>query len=158
MKKFIITIGAAAIIALPAAAFAQNSPQALQDAFVAAVEAEDAAALAALYTEDADSYGPGGGDRTTGRAAIAEGWTHFFDGFDNFSSSLDEHGSLDMGKKGHAAWGLWTMSATPVDGGDPVIWNGRFLDVQVKTKDGSRYRVDHASMLTPDAAEEPAAE
>lgn len=46
-----------------------------------------------------------------------------------------------------AAWGLWTMSATA------TVWDGRFLDVSVKTPEGWRYIVDHASMLTPAVGE-----
>ena len=146
--RTLIGAAAAALIALPAAS--QETPQALGDAFIAAVEAEDAEALAALYTEDADSYGPGGGDRVSGREAIAAGWTEFFASFEDFSASTEEQGSLDMGEDGYASWGLWTMTATPSDGGDPVTWDGRYMDVQVKTDDGWRYRADHASMRSPE--------
>jgi uncharacterized protein (TIGR02246 family) len=143
-----------------APAFAQESADALADAFVAAVVAEDADALASLYTEDADSYDPSGSVQK-GRAEIAATWKKFFDAYDGFSASLDRKGHHAPEKKSHAAWGLWTMSATPTDGGDAVTWNGRYLDVSVKTKDGWKYIVDHASMLAPttpatDAAAEPA--
>lgn len=142
----ISTFIAASFAALPAAA--QESPAALADAFAAAVVAEDAAAMAALYTEDAVSFGPGG--RTViGPEAIAASWTHFFDGFDGFTVTLDKMGSNDLGKKSHAAWGHWTMSATPAGGGDPVTWKGRFMDVSVKTKSGWKYQADHASMAAP---------
>ncbi len=142
----------AAALALAATpAIAQESPDALADAFIAAVAAEDSAALAALYTEDADSYDPSGGVQK-GRAEIAASWQAFFDSFDGFTAALDRKGEHALDKKSHAAWGLWTMAATPVDGGEKVTWNGRFLDVSVKTRDGWRYIVDHASMLTPPAA------
>lgn len=146
-----------AALALAAApAFAQESPDALADAFVAAVVAEDADALANLYTEDADSYDPSGAVQK-GRAEIAATWRQFFDSYDGFTASLDRKGRHAPDKKSHAAWGLWTMAATPVGGGEPVTWNGRYLDVSVKTRDGWKYIVDHASMLAPAAPAEEAA-
>jgi uncharacterized protein (TIGR02246 family) len=144
---------ALALIATPV--LAQQTPELLGDAFVAAIVAEDSAALAGLYTEDADSYDPSGNVQK-GREEIAATWQMFFDAYDGFSASLDRKGEYGLDKKGHAAWGLWTMSATPAGGGDPVTWNGRYLDVSVKTEDGWRYIVDHASMMAPppDAAAE----
>lgn len=141
---------ASALAFAAAPAFAQESPEALADAFVAAIVAEDAGALAALYTEDADSYDPSGHVQK-GRAEIAATWNQFFDSFDGFSARLDRKGEHAPDKKSHAAWGMWTMTATPVGGGDMVTWNGRFLDVSVKTKEGWRYIVDHASMQAPAA-------
>jgi uncharacterized protein (TIGR02246 family) len=147
MNNITCAVAALAVLAAPAAA--QESPKALQEAFVAAVVAEDAKALAALYTDDADSYDPGGSIQK-GRTEIAANWQAFFDGFDNFEASLDQKGQRKM-KDAHAAWGLWTMSATPREGGDRVVMKGRFLDLSVKTKDGWKYLVDHASMLAPEA-------
>lgn len=143
--KYLI-VGALMLAAGPA--FAQESPEALADAFAAAVIAEDADALAALYTEDADSYDPSGAVQK-GRAEIAASWNQFFNAYDGFSATLDRKGEHKLDKKSHAAWGLWTMTATPVGGGDPVNFSGRYLDVSVKTKDGWKYIVDHASMLAP---------
>jgi uncharacterized protein (TIGR02246 family) len=148
-----VTIAAlVAIAAGPAAA--QESPKALQEAFAAAVVAEDAVTLANLYTEDADSYDPSGAVQK-GRAEIEASWRAFFDQFDGFTASLDQKGEHAM-KRSHAAWGLWTMAATPKGGGDKVVWNGRFLDLSVRTKDGWKYIVDHASMLAPQAEAAPA--
>ncbi len=144
---------AAASFASPA--FAQESPKALQAAFVAAIVAEDAEALANLYTEDADSYDPSGTVQK-GRLEIAATWQSFFDSFDGFSASLNQKGELAMSKDSHAAWGLWTMAATAPGATEETVWNGRFLDVSVKTPEGWRYIVDHASMLAPAPEAEPA--
>jgi uncharacterized protein (TIGR02246 family) len=141
-----LAASAAIFIALPAAA--QESPKALQEAFAAAVVAEDAAALGALYTDDAISYGPGG-DISVGPEAISASWAPFFDGYDGFSVTLDQQGETAIDKKAHAAWGLWSMTATPVDGGEPMTWTGRFTDVSVKTDKGWKYRNDHASPTAP---------
>ena len=135
----------AALAATPA--FAGDTPDDLLNAFVASVVAEDAAALSALYLEDADSYGPGG-DVSRGRAAIAASWGGFFDAFNDFEVELEKHG--DRGNDAvHGTWGLFTMSAAPAEGGERVVWKGRFTDVSVKTDEGWRYIVDHASMLAP---------
>ncbi|MEX0644009.1 MAG: nuclear transport factor 2 family protein [Parvularculaceae bacterium] len=150
MKSMLLAAaGLAAPFALTLAspAFAQNSADALGDAFCASVVAEDSAALAALYTEDADSYGPDGTVQK-GRAEIAASWQAFFDGYDGFACTLDKKGGEDNGKN-YTAWGLWTLTATPAAGGDLVTMNGRYMDISVKTKDGWRYKADHASMLAP---------
>jgi uncharacterized protein (TIGR02246 family) len=144
MRTFIII----ALTCAAAPALAQQSPKALQNAFVAAIVAEDAEALARLYTEDADSYDPSGAVQK-GRSEIAATWQSFFDGFDGFSASLTQKGELAMSKDGHAAWGLWTMAATAPGATEETVWNGRFLDVSVKTPEGWRYIADHASMLAP---------
>ncbi|HBK92325.1 MAG TPA: hypothetical protein DDZ68_11700 [Parvularcula sp.] len=144
MKKLmLLTLAFAATPAL-----AQESPNALADAFVAAIVAEDAEALAALYTEDADSYDPSGAVQK-GRLEIAAAWQPFFDAYDGFSAALNRKGEHALSKTSHAAWGLWTMAATAPGAAEETVWNGRFLDVSVKTPDGWRYVVDHASMLAP---------
>lgn len=143
----------AAAIALAAApAFAQESPNALADAFVAAIVAEDSAALAALYTDDADSYDPSGFVQK-GRDEIAASWQVFFDAYDGFAASLSRKGEYALDKSSHAAWGMWAMSATPSGGGEEMFWNGRYLDLAIKTGEGWKYRVDHASMLAPAPAD-----
>jgi len=146
MKKLMIAASAAAFLATPA--MAGDGAKKLQDAFVAAVVAEDAAALAALYTDDAVSYGPDGGV-AEGRDAIAASWAPFFADYDEFTLELDQKGESAMKNK-HAAWGLWTMSAAATDGAERVVWKGRFMDVSVKTKDGWLYQADHASMSAPE--------
>ncbi|GJL92955.1 YybH family protein [Hyphococcus sp.] len=153
-------VAASALALLPAAAMAEHheagdmkaakgpaSPAALAAAFCAGVVAEDAAALADLYTEDADSYGPGG-DVVKGREAIAASWAPFFDGFDNITCDLENAGEVNNGKNA-TVWGLWTMTGTPAGGGDTVTMNGRYMDISVKEGGVWRYRADHASMMAP---------
>jgi ketosteroid isomerase-like protein len=53
-----------------------------------------------------------------------------------------------------AAWGLFTITAVPVGGGEAVIFKGRYMDV-AKNFDGSwLYVADHASMPMPAEEEE----
>lgn len=147
-KSVVITLSAISMLSAAASkAFAQATPDELADAFVKAVVAEDKSAIAKLYTPDAISY-DAGGTVSTGPEAIAESWTGFFDEFDGFSVELTKQGSRLNGDT-NAAWGLWTMHATPVSGGDAVTWNGRYMDVAVKTSAGWRYVADHASMAAP---------
>lgn len=143
MKKILLLT----LVFAASPAIAQESPKALQEAFAAAIVAEDAQALANLYTEDADSYDPSGAVQK-GRLEIAAAWQAFFDGFDGFAASLNQKGEHAPTKTSHAAWGFWTMAATAPGAAEETVWNGRFLDVSVKTPEGWRYIVDHASMLS----------
>ena len=152
MKLFLAAAGAAALFATSAAA--QDSAEELANAFSAAVMAEDADALAALYTEDADSFGPDGGV-AHGRAEIAASWAPMFEAFDDITITLDAKGDKALGKDAHAAWGLWTMTMTPAGGGEPVTMSGRYSDNSVKTKEGWRYFIDHASAIAAPAEEAP---
>ena len=152
MKLILAAAGTAALLATPATA--QDSAKALADAFAAAVMAEDADALAALYTEDADSFGPGGGV-AHGRAEIAASWAPTFDAFDDIIFTIDAKGDKALGKDAHAAWGLWTITMTPASGGEPLTMSGRFSDNSIKTKEGWRYFIDHASAIAVPAEEAP---
>lgn len=123
------------------------TPDALAAAFCDAVIAEDTTALVALYTDDADSYGPGG-TVEKGHEEIAASWQMFFDGFNDFTCTLDKAGLIENDDNA-TAWGLWEMKATPTDGSDRITMNGRFMDVAVKTDSGWKYRADHGSMMAP---------
>ena len=155
MKYLFAGAAAALTIMVPAGAHAQDTPEALQAAFVAAVEAEDATALGNLFTEDADSYSPGT-HHVRGRAAVAADWQGFFDAFDAISLTLDMHGSAGLGDS-HAAWGEWTMSQTPAGGGDAFTLTGRFMDIQSRIDGRWYYRADHAS-VSPAPPPAPASE
>ena len=126
-------------------AAAQDTPDALGEAFCAAVVAEDIETLGSLYTEDADSYGPDGGV-VSGRDAIMKSWAPFMAAYDDMTCALNEAGLVKSGKTA-TTWGLWTITGAPADGGDRMEMHGRYMDFAMKTKDGWRYRADHASML-----------
>ncbi|OLF77908.1 hypothetical protein AWH62_04340 [Maricaulis sp. W15] len=135
----------AGLLALSASSqvMAQETPDALLQAFIAAIEAEDSQALAGLYVEDADSYTPSA-NHARGRAAIAADWQGFFDAFDNIELEIDAHGSAHSGTT-HAAWGLWTLSQTPAGGGESFVLTGRFMDVQTQIDGRWYYVADHSS-------------
>jgi ketosteroid isomerase-like protein len=48
-----------------------------------------------------------------------------------------------------AAWGLYTITAQPVGGGDPLVMQGRYLDVARNFDGRWLYIADHASVPLP---------
>jgi uncharacterized protein (TIGR02246 family) len=141
--KSLLFAGALALGA-GAQGWAQETPDALLEAFIAAIETEDSGAVAALFAEDADSYSPGT-LHVRGRAAIAADWQGFFDAFDAIELDIELHGSAHAADI-HAAWGVWTMTQTPADGGEPFTLTGRFMDVQRQIDGRWLYLADHASI------------
>ncbi len=126
-----------------------ESPQALQDAFVAAMRAHDVEGLAACYTEDASNFTP---DRLMGIGpdSARASWGGFFEQFQIISVELSEQ-HLEVSGNLAAAWGLVTITAQPKAGGDVVVLRGRYTDV-AKNLDGQwLYVADHASFPTPPA-------
>ncbi len=154
MNRLFAATSLIALISAPAVA--QDSPGALADAFVAAVEAEDSTALAALFTADAVSYSPGS-HAVTGSAAIGADWQAFFDAFEIGELTLAEAGHVG-GDATASAWGTWSMTVTPDGADEAMVMTGRYMDVSTATDDGWRYMADHASVSPPVAAPEPAAE
>ncbi len=75
-----------------------------------------------------------------------DSWAPFMAAFDDMTCALDKAGLVTSGKNA-TAWGLWTITGAPAEGGDTVEMKGRYMDFAVKTKEGWRYRADHASML-----------
>ena len=112
----------------------------------------DAAALAALYTEDAvllTNTGP-----IYGREAIEK---HYADLFQNvhFSKHLDKRDQSSphiIGTTGNEAWsdGQWSLTYQ-VKGGDPVELTGYWLEIYSREGDTWKKRVD-AWNVTPASA------
>jgi ketosteroid isomerase-like protein len=112
----------------------------------------DAAALAALYTEDAvllTNTGP-----IYGREAIKK---HYADLFQNvhFSKHLDKRDQSSphiIGTTGNEAWsdGQWSLTYQ-VKGGDPVELTGYWLEIYSREGDTWKKRVD-AWNVTPASA------
>ena len=127
--------------------YSSDSPKALQDAFMVALVASDADALAECYTSDATNFAV---DSMVGIGpdAVRESWSGFFANFTVQDASLsDTH--MEISGDMAAAWGLFTIIAVPAAGGEPVEMNGRYMDV-AKNFDGNwLYIADHASMPIP---------
>ena len=112
----------------------------------------DAAALAALYTEDAvllTDTGP-----IYGREAIEK---HYADLFRNvhFSKHLDKRDQSSphiIGTTGNEAWsdGQWSLTYQ-VKGGDPVELTGYWLEIYSREGDTWKKRVDAWNVTPPSA-------
>jgi uncharacterized protein (TIGR02246 family) len=142
-----------ALSALLAAApcFAFESPEALQEAFMAALRAEDADGIAACYAEDADNFTLGE-MKGIGPDSARASWGAFFEQFDVISAELTEDRLVREGDLA-AAWGLFVVVARPAGGGEPVTLTGRYMDVARPIEGRWLYVADHASMPLP-ASEE----
>ena len=126
-----------------------DSPEALQGAFVQAMEANDADGLAACYTDDAVSYAV---DVMVGVGPdfVRDSWNAFFEAYAIKKASLSDTHMENFGDTA-VAWGLFSMLVEPVAGGEAFEMHGRFMDVS-KMVDGSwLYIADHASMPLPSA-------
>ena len=134
-------------LAISPAADAFDSPQALQAGFMAALRANDIEGLVMCYTADATNFAISSMSGT-GPESVRASWGGFFEAFTVTAAELtDEH--LEVSGDLAAAWGLFTITAVPVGGGDAVVIKGRYMDV-AKNFDGNwLYIADHASVPVP---------
>ena len=138
---------AAILLTLSPCLEANNSSEALQEAFLAALRANDPAALAACYTEKAVNF-PVDSLVGIGPDSVHESWNGFFSAFKVVDASLSQthmetHGDTAI------AWGLFTIVARPAAGGEAVEMNGRYMDVARNFDGHWLYVADHASMPLP---------
>ena len=127
--------------------FANDSPQALQDAFMTAMRANDVDGLAACYTADATNF-PLDSMSGIGPESVRASWGGFFGAFRIIDASLSDDQLIVLGDTA-IAWGLFNITAVPVEGGEPVDMQGRYTDV-AKNIDGTwLYVMDHASVPSP---------
>jgi len=131
-------------------ALAFESPQALQDAFLAAMRANDVTGMAACYTADAINYTP---DIMVGIGpdSVHESWGSFLESFRITNVELSD-GHLEISGDLAAAWGLFHLLVEPKDGGEAFEVNGRYTDVAKKIDGSWLYVLDHASL--PQTADE----
>lgn len=145
MKRALCLV--ASLACLSSLSFANDSPQALQDAFMAALKANDVQGLADCYTSDAVNF-PVGALVGSGPESVIESWTAFFAAYTVVDASLSET-HMEIHGDTAVAWGLFTIMAQPVEGGDAVEMKGRYMDV-AKNVDGTwLYVADHASLPLP---------
>lgn len=143
MKVFSIAL---ALVLTPVfSVAAQDSPKALQQAFVTAATSGDVDAMAALYTEDATNYPIEGALAANGQAGVRASWGPFLDAFTITNMELFDTGGVKTGDLA-TSWGLFTMTFVPKSGGDPVTSQGRFTDVSQNFDGTWLYIFDHASI------------
>ena len=133
-------------------AYANESPEALQEAFMAALKANDPQGIAECYATDAVNF-PVDSLIGYGPESAAASWSGFFAAFKVVDARLSET-HLERHGDTAVAWGLFTILAEPAEGGDAVEMKGRYMDV-ARNMDGSwLYVADHASMPIPPPPEE----
>ena len=127
--------------------FANDSPQALQDAFMTAMRANDVDGLAACYTADATNF-PLDSMSGVGPESVRASWGAFFGAFRIIDASLSDDQLIVLGDTA-IAWGLFNITAVPVEGGEPVDMQGRYTDVAKNIAGTWLYVMDHASVPSP---------
>ncbi len=148
MKRLVYLL----ICLVSTSAFANESVQALQEAFMNALRANDADGLAACYTADATNF-PVDSMMGIGPDSVRETWQGFFSNFRVLDASLSETHMEILGDTA-VAWGLFSITAMPTDGDEPIEMPGRYMDVARKVDGSWLYIADHASMPLPPPPEE----
>ena len=136
-----------ALVFFSSSSLANESAEALQGAFMAALRANDVQALADCYTSDAVNF-PVGSLIGTGPESVIESWGGFFAAYKVVDASLSEQ-HLEVHGDTAIAWGLFTIMAEPTEGGEPVEMKGRYMDVARNVDGAWLYVADHASMPLP---------
>ena len=144
-----LSLGLPARAADKAAAKATGA-EAVDNAWVKAMLANDLDAIVACYAEDAVMWAPGDPE-AKGAKAIRESYAALLrDNTVKDAKALDTH-YRTMGKTS-VGWGHYSLTLAPKAGGALVNMTGRFTDVAVE-KDGRWvYIADHASAEPPPPA------
>ena len=124
-----------------------ESPELLLDAFVRALAANDANAVAACYAKDAICYAM---DEMVGIGPdfVRESWNNFFSVYTIRDVRLTDTHTEAFGDTA-ATWGLFVMRVETVSGAEEIELQGRFTDVAKRFDGAWRYIVDHASVPLP---------
>ncbi len=132
------------------AVFAADGPEALDAAWVKAMKAQDANAVAALYAPDAVLWMPGAPE-ARGAKAIHDEYAGLLGTYTVTDVSLTD-GHYETVQNIGVASGHFMMTLQPKAGGAPTIMGGRYSSVAKKIDGQWRYVVDHASVEPPPAA------
>ena len=150
MKQFLFVLAFITCVAAPA--YGNESPEALQEAFMNSLKANDSQGISECYAADAVNF-PVDSLVGYGPESVAESWSGFFAAFTIVHASLSE-AHLEVHGDTAVAWGIFTIMAVPAGGGETVEMKGRYMDV-ARNIDGSwLYVADHASMPLPPPPEE----
>jgi uncharacterized protein (TIGR02246 family) len=148
VKRFVLT--ALFVLALAPAARAAGGVQEVEDAWVAAMNANDLEAVMKCYATDATRW-LHGAMRLDGAEAIRATYAGWLGANSIVKAELinrkaETSGNLSVG------WGEYTVTMKPKAGGDAVTLKGRFTDVAKKRNGKWQYVVDHASDQPAEAA------
>jgi uncharacterized protein (TIGR02246 family) len=148
MKKILVACVLSCLALAAGSALAADAPKAhgvksLDEAWTKAVLAGDAAALAALYADDAVIAMPGA-PAARGSKAIAESLAAWLKDVKVTEFVLSDSHYRTAGHLS-AGWGNWKMTTVPTAGGKPTTATGTYCGVAVE-KDGAwKYVSDNAA-------------
>lgn len=153
MKKKLVALlvvcAAVASAPLLLAEAGKDGLHAVDAAWVKAMLANDPAACAALYADDAVLVLPGSG-AIKGKKAILEAYSGWLKDVKVTEASVSDAQYRSSGNVS-SGWGAWKVTSVPKAGGAPTIESGRWCAVAVKTPGGWKYASDLASADPPPA-------
>ena len=149
MKKplLLVLLAIAAVSAAPLCA-GEPSPSShglktVDSAWVKAMRANDPAACAALYADDAVLVLPGTG-AIKGKKAILDAYSAWLKDVKVTDASVSDAHYLSSGNIS-SGWGAWQATTVPKAGGAPTTDVGTWSAVAVKVGGAWKYVSDHAS-------------
>ena len=155
MKKIIVACALVCAALTAGAARAADAAsrhglQTVDGAWVKAMLANDAAACAALYADDAVLVLPGSG-AIKGRKAIADAYAGWLKDVKVTDAAVMD---VRYESAGHvsAGWGHWKVTTVPKAGGAPTTETGTFCAVATEKGGVWKYAADHASADPPPPA------
>jgi uncharacterized protein (TIGR02246 family) len=149
MKKTFVACLLTCLVLASGAASAADPPskhglQTVDSAWVKAMLANDAAACAALYADDAVLVLPGAG-AIKGKKAIADAYAGWLKDFKVTEAAVTDNHYRSAGNVS-AGWGAFKVTTVPKAGGAPTTEVGTWCAVAARQKDGSwKYVADHAA-------------
>ena len=145
MKRLLLTALAVLLVAFPALAV-EHGAKIVDDAWLRAANANDLAAILALYAPHATMYPPDVME-AKGTAAIRKAYADLLAAYTIKDAKLDAvyetSGDLSVG------WGRWSMTMVPKAGGAPMAMTGRAMALAKKIGGKWLYVADHASAPLP---------
>ena len=137
-----VALSAGAVLAADAAP--KHGLATVDSAWVKAMLANDAAACAALYADDAVLVLPGSG-AIKGKKAIADAYAGWLSQVKVTEAAVMDNHYRSSGKVS-AGWGAFKVTTVPKAGGAPTTEVGTWCAVAAQQKDGSwKYVADQAS-------------
>ncbi len=153
MKKKLVAllVACAAVVSAPLllAEAGKDGLHSVDAAWAKAMLANDPAACAALYADDAVLVLPGSG-AIKGKKAILEAYSGWLKDVKVTEASVSDAQYRSSGNFS-SGWGAWKVTSVPKAGGAPTTEAGRWCAVAVKTPGGWKYASDLASADPPPA-------
>ncbi|MDQ2870828.1 MAG: SgcJ/EcaC family oxidoreductase [Acidobacteriota bacterium] len=161
MKKTLLLFLATAILTLPASMIAQtprpaagkDAARALDEAWAAAMKANDPEAVMRCYAADAVAWLPDSPE-ARGEAAIREAYRALF-AANRIEDVKFSDARYETAGDRSLAWGKFQLTLVPKASGTPVTMSGRFSEMAEKRNGRWVYVLDHASAEPAPAAAAP---